>query len=429
MTKKLGERLVEAGIITEVELHRALTAQRVFGGHLGTSLLELGYLDEESLGEALSGIMGVPYADFDALSRIPYSVVRSLPARLVEKHKVVPLRLEGRTLHLAMIDPKNLMALDEISFVTGYRIVPMVAPEVRILQVLEKYYNLPRDQRQMDLTRELANLRSRRQKLQPLLSTEVALDGEMRPKRVGARAVATAGTTAVRPARPQGDTEPAHDHWEKYGYGRSWQEVAETIQEKPVDPNDDEEADTRPQRRATPKPPATARRAAPRASSLEAVAKELTAAGSVEEVVTAVLGYASARLQRVLFFVVRGSVAEGRGGMGWPLSTDVIRNLRIPLGRENDSLLSLVGGERDHYLGPVSGSPRAIGFYTRLGLSVPRTVVIVPIRVKQRIAAYLYADGGDAEILAIDLPSMMSLGVRAGFALQILVLRNKILSA
>jgi len=427
MSKKLGERLVEAGIITEAGLHRALTAQRVFGGHLGTSLLELGYLDEETLGEALSSITGVPYADFDALSRIPYSVIRSLPARLVEKHKVVPLRLEGRTLHLAMIDPKNLLALDEISFVTGYRLVPMVAPEVRILQVLEKYYNLPRDQRQMDLTRELANLRSRRQKLQPLLSTEVALDGELRPKRVGVRAVAA--TAAPGNPRPTREAEPAHDHWEKYGYGRSWQEVAESIEDRPKDPTEKEDADTKPQR-ATTRTRRASRPAAPaRVTSLEAVAKELTAAKSVDEVVKAVIGYASARLPRVLFFVVRGSVAEGRGGTGWPLSADVIRNLRIPLGADNGSILSLGADGSGHYLGPVNDSPRAIGFYERLGLDIPRTVVIVPIRVKERIAAYLYADGGDAEILAIDLPSMLSIGLRAGFALQILVLRNKILSA
>jgi len=424
MSKKLGERLVEAGIITEGHLQRALTAQRVFGGHLGTSLLELGYLDEETLGEALSGIAGVPYADFDTLSRIPYSVVRALPARLVEKHKVVPLKLEGKTLHLAMINPKNLLALDEISFVTGYRIVPMVSPEARILQVLEKYYNLPRDQRQVDLTRELAKLRSRRQKLQPLVSTQVALDGGMRPRRALAR---VAAATGAPPASPRADhtAEPSPDHWEKYGYGKSWREVADMIEGADPDSPEGEEADTKPQRaagradlapKATQPPP-----------TLEDVSRELTAATNVEAVMKPVIDYVSARLPRVLVFVVRGNVAEGWAGKGWTLSDPVIRSLRIPVGPESESLLSLASGPKPYYLGPVSNARSAIGFYTRLGLSIPRTVLLIPITVKNKVSAYLYADGADSEILAIDLPALLSVSLRAGLALQILVLRRKIL--
>src|SRR5262245_39388684 len=228
MMRKLGETLVGAGRITEAQLHRALTAQLVFGGHLGSSLLELGYIDEETLGETLSSILGVPYADFETLSKVPYSVVRALPARLVEKHKVVPLKIEGKTLHLAMIDPKNLLALDEISFVTGYRIVPWLSPEVRVLQVLEKYYNMPRTQRYTTLARELSRLRSRRERLRPMHEEEPFFE-EPQPARSGPRhAVAAAGAaapmTSAAPA-PQASGETMGDHWEKYGYGRSWREV------------------------------------------------------------------------------------------------------------------------------------------------------------------------------------------------------------
>src|SRR5262245_14040100 len=104
MSRRLGEILIARGRLTAAQLHQALTAQLVFGGHLGTSLLEMGLIDEQTLGETLSHISGAGYADFDTLSRVPYAVVRSLPAGLVQKHKVIPLRLEGRVLHLAMID-------------------------------------------------------------------------------------------------------------------------------------------------------------------------------------------------------------------------------------------------------------------------------------------------------------------------------------
>ncbi|HZI94612.1 MAG TPA: hypothetical protein VFE84_10245, partial [Patescibacteria group bacterium] len=328
MIRKLGETLVDSGNITEAQLHRALTAQLVFGGHLGTSLLELGYLDEETLGETLSGMFGVPYADFETLSKVPYSVIRSMPARLVEKHKVVPLRMEGKVLHLAMIDPKNLLALDEISFVTGYRIVPWVSPEVRVVQVLEKYYNMPRSQRFTTLARELSRLRSRRETLRPLQSDEVVLDAEARPVRAPRRAETAAETRpGVRMAETAGAGgssstvtsaplgEVTTDHWEKYGYGRSWREVAEAIEsQSPAEELHAEEIDTRPQPVA--KLPAV-RRETPgtaQGSSLADVSRKLASAESVDEIVSLTLGYVGARLRHCVFFVVKGDRAMGWAG-------------------------------------------------------------------------------------------------------------------
>jgi len=89
------------------------------------------------------------------------------PRSWSRSYKVVPIRMDGKVLQLAMMDPKNLMALDEISFVTGYKIDPWVAPEIRIFQVLEKYYNIPRSQRYITLARELSRLRSRGEKIRP----------------------------------------------------------------------------------------------------------------------------------------------------------------------------------------------------------------------------------------------------------------------
>ncbi|HEY3174960.1 MAG TPA: hypothetical protein VGK94_04280 [Candidatus Polarisedimenticolia bacterium] len=471
MSRRLGEILVDGGKITEAQLHRALTAQLVFGGHLGTSLLELGCIDEETLGETLAFTFGVPYADFEVLSKVPYSVIRALPAKLVEKHKVVPLRLEGKALHLGMIDPKNLQALDEISFVTGYRIIPWVSPEVRILQVLEKYYNLPRTQRYSTLTRELSRLKSSREKLKPLQSEEAYLDPKARTRHSAALAVAAGAQSGSEETGLPGDTvdtaetpaatfppiptppppgalsavtpsrggEAVVDHWEKYGYGRSWRELAEAFEAESQGVEvRAEEDDTKPQPRTQPRTQSSAPPAPPThdsglaAQSLLEVARRLSTAESVEEVVESTLSYLSGRLARSIVFVVKGDRTIAWAGRGYGIAPLQIKGLSFSR-TDGPTLFDLASRGRaagaSPYLGAVPPSPAATKFYERLGVPVPRTILIVPILVKGRVTGFLYGDGGERGILAIDLPAVLSLCARAGFALQILILRSKILVA
>jgi hypothetical protein len=143
----LGEELVTHGVINEKQLDKALKAQLVHGGHLGTCLIELDYIDEQRLGEALATILGVKHAEPTLFHSIPDAVLETVSRDLAEKHSVVPLRLVDRTLHVAMIAPKDLMAIDELQFATGYQVQAWVAPEVRIVLALENYYGVPRSRR------------------------------------------------------------------------------------------------------------------------------------------------------------------------------------------------------------------------------------------------------------------------------------------
>ena len=104
MTTKLGKFLVGRGNITEDQLEKAFRAQLVFGGRLGTNLVELGYITEKVLGEALAEILKVPYATFEHLQEIPASVIHLIPKGLSARYRVVPILREEKTLHLAMID-------------------------------------------------------------------------------------------------------------------------------------------------------------------------------------------------------------------------------------------------------------------------------------------------------------------------------------
>src|SRR5262245_56385586 len=152
---KLGERFIQQGLLTQAQLEAALKAQLIFGGHLGTVLLEFGHVDEHTLGKTLAKIFGVDYAPPNLFLEIPKTVIDIVPKRLVEKHHAVPFDKRDRTLAVAMIDPKDLRAIDELSFATGHKIHAWVAPEARVFQVMEKYYDVPRRHRYITVCQTL----------------------------------------------------------------------------------------------------------------------------------------------------------------------------------------------------------------------------------------------------------------------------------
>lgn len=428
MSKKLGEILLEDGRLAEPQLQKALKAQLIFGGHLGTSLIELGYLDEETLGETLARAFNVPYATFDILQNVPYSVVRAIPAKLVEKYKVVPLRLDGKVLQLAMMDPKNLMALDEISFVTGYKIDPWVAPEIRIFQVLEKYYNIPRSQRYITLARELSRLRSRADKIRPggEPAARQSPEGWESPAQSAAEEepeVQTAPPPAPPPpAAVESAPRPAVDHWEKYGYGKSWREFADAMERKSA--GTVTTSATLPEALPERRPPGPG--ASPEEELAEA-SKRLAVCASPEEVAEVVLAFASRFFRRRAFFIMKGDRAVGWDGIGEGLSPGRIKGMNIELAR--DSLFSLLDDGRPHYLGPVPPLPSIRRFYQDLTLPMPKAAFLLGIQIKDKTASVLYGDGGgEDDLRGLDIQSFERLAQKSSLALQMLILRGKILA-
>jgi hypothetical protein len=137
---KLGQLLVARGWITVQQLTRALKTQNVGGGRLGTCLVEMDALGEDLLLKGLSEQLGVPAATADDLYGVPEEVRGLIPEKLARRCRAVPFRVEGGRLDLALMDPRNLSAQDEIAFASGKRVKVFVAAEVRILEALERYY-------------------------------------------------------------------------------------------------------------------------------------------------------------------------------------------------------------------------------------------------------------------------------------------------
>lgn len=137
--KKLGEMLIEAGIIDELQLDSALGHQRNWGGRLGSILIELGFVSETDLAKFIEKQLKVPCVEIISLD-IPKNVLESLRVEIAKKYTVFPINLEGNIITLAMTDPTDLRVIDELQFITGKRIKPALALESEIKKAIKKYY-------------------------------------------------------------------------------------------------------------------------------------------------------------------------------------------------------------------------------------------------------------------------------------------------
>jgi hypothetical protein len=144
---KVGEALVKDGLITREQLERALQRQVQFGGRIGTNIVELKLLGEDELTKFLGRFFKIPPISPDMIVSIEEEVVNSVSPEIVDKYKILPFRKERSRLHAALLNPKDIKAMDELRFITGYDIVPYVIAELRLLYALEKYYGIKRELR------------------------------------------------------------------------------------------------------------------------------------------------------------------------------------------------------------------------------------------------------------------------------------------
>jgi type IV pilus assembly protein PilB len=144
MSAKLGELLVRENLISPQNLREALDYQREHGGRLGYNLVKLGLITDETITTVLSRQYGIPSVNLD-LFHIDESVLRLIPQEVSQKYSVLPLSRVGATLTLAMVDPTNVYAMDDIKFMTGLNVEPVVAAEASIQQAIAKYYGSSRE--------------------------------------------------------------------------------------------------------------------------------------------------------------------------------------------------------------------------------------------------------------------------------------------
>jgi type IV pilus assembly protein PilB len=137
--KRLGEYLVDAGLIDEKAIEEALKVQKTNKKRLGQILIQLGVADEQVIAKALASQLKIPFIRLDKVE-IPDEVISLIPADMVKKYLLVPIEQKEKTLLVVMANPLELYAREDLRFVTGLSIDAAIAPEKDIIEAIEQYY-------------------------------------------------------------------------------------------------------------------------------------------------------------------------------------------------------------------------------------------------------------------------------------------------
>src|SRR4029078_13003901 len=140
MSAKLGEILVRENLVTPQQLREALDYQRVNGGRLGSNLVKLGIISDDVITAVLSRQYGVPSINLD-LFHIEPAIIKLIAQEVALKYTVLPISKVGATLTMAMADPTNVFAMDDIKFMTGLNVEPVISSETSILLAISKYFS------------------------------------------------------------------------------------------------------------------------------------------------------------------------------------------------------------------------------------------------------------------------------------------------
>jgi len=136
---RLGELLVKSGKINPDQLEEALSAQQAEGGRVGTHLVKMGFIDDDDLVEFLSQRHGVPAINLGEIE-VDESIISIIPAEVARKYTILPVSKAGAKLTIAMVDPTNVFAMDDVKFMTGYNVEPVVASDSSLRGSIDQYY-------------------------------------------------------------------------------------------------------------------------------------------------------------------------------------------------------------------------------------------------------------------------------------------------
>jgi hypothetical protein len=457
---KLGSWLIARGKLTGVQLKRALLDQSFYGGHLSSSLLKLGYLDEPTLGAYLADLFQVPYVGTKSFREIPSDVIRMIPEHLAQKHQMIPLAVEGKKLRLAMMNPGDILVMDEVAFLTGLQVEPCVSSENHLLDALERHYQIPRSIREtIPLADQVEGRQDprtvRRQMMeatdasQPLPTTpasqpasdELGLDG--RPLSASSEALPelAGGQQAVQhaSAAPGAPLPRSLDEWREPSGSLGVTAAGDGVSESPAPAAPLPPESAAPPVSAAPHPllesqsvaatlppkrPVLSLVPTPVSVSLEQTSERLKNSMTRDEVFEAVLDFCAGRFTRSAVFLVTQQKVVGFGGRGDGFDPARIRS--VVVGLDAPSIFShfLTGSE--FYYGPVPGLPANQQFYRGLGMPPPERILLVPVQIKERLIALVYGDLPSNRREGPDIALYRRLVQKAVLALEILILKNKI---
>ena len=383
MAIKLGELLIEAGVIDRTQLAQALQHQRTYGGRLGTNLVELGILDEKTVASVLAKQMSIPSATAAQLDRCDPAALRLLRAEVAERLRAVPLREDAGRLWVAMADPTDQMALKELERLVGKPIRAMVAPELLIQYALEKHFAVRRKPRVMTV-REGSGL--------------LDFDGHRAP-----RITTTAPPPAAGKKGPPPPPKQEAPVWNWYGSDNPQVDAVESLSgyldehEKPAQPKRE-------------RPP------------LKIVAEKLLMAETDEAVFDVALSYVGIDAQRLAAFLLRNGNLVGWKGHG----VDEAQLKKVKIKLDEAPMVAGVLASGQAWVGRVQLEDLG-ALATPLGVREEGLGVVLPVRIGKRAVAAVVGLEASSDIMK-HASTINKLANKIDQALHIGYLRRQILS-
>lgn len=405
---RLGEAMVKEGLINNDILARALERQIIFGGRLGTNLVEMGAISEENLAKFLSKTLHVPYAEPSQFENVPQEALDAFPSELASKYTACPIGKERSRIHLAMKDPNDIAGLDEIRFITGLDPKAYIASEIRIVFALEKYYGIKRDLRYISLLDE-----DKPQAPPPVFKAPVF--AQPAPK--------AAPAPLPKPPEPEhflGD-ESQVEAYTFHDTALKYEQEAPPEPKAPPAPKPEPVHVAPPSVAQVPAAPDIIKKEVPgTASPYEALASPTDR----EHIAEALLAGALRHLSRAALFLVKGNVVTGWKAGGAGLDTGKVAAITVAL--DGQSIFKEAVEEKSNYKGPVLRVPLNVQLLDSLGGVYPQEAIACPLVIKGKVVSVLYGDNGQDSMIK-NVEELIGLMAKGSMSLEILILKNKIL--
>lgn len=455
MAMQIGELLVRAKAMTAADLEEAVSWQVLYGGRLGTNMLELGVLEEKALAEALGKQLACEWTCGEL--ELSESMVNMIPAVMARRHELVPWRIEGKRLKvLASAPGENLPLFDEIGFRTGKLVKAVVAPEFRIRQLLRRHFGSVQPMRALDFGVKPKGKRAqdadRKAEEKALEQAADLMDDDAfaaiyaevmqhreQPKPAPAPAPPPPNVPAAAPAvariqlvkAPPPVMVPVAPPEEEEILEGELLEDATLVEE-----------DTEPQE--TTLDPAQAAVWASAFSELEAQMEQAPAPAPVDlsplsfkeavaeigkadgrdAVARAVLRYARSKAARAVLLSIQGDVALGWDAVGEDLDPAVARTIVFPL--TSPSAFRLVRESRSHYIGPLGKDAANVRFLKLAGKKWPSSAVLLPVLFRGRVVYILYVDNGHKQQVNPEVGELLILSQNISRSMEQMVAKRQV---
>lgn len=375
MAIKLGELLLKEKLITPEQLDEALKSQTIFGIKLGSALIELGFINDEQLCRFLSRKLGVPAVPPRIMATVPPEVLAMVPSELAGKYRVVPIRADGKKLALAMADPTDFKAIDEVAFVTGCVVVPHIVPDVRITSALSKNYQIRGDIRYIRIEGELANKR----RLAPVAATEKKAE-----------------KIEIPMLNDSGELLNIEIPLEFEGFANLPGHEDELVPELSVVER----------------------------YSVDHLSLEFASAKNRDQVANVFIKYLGQEFTVGALFIIRSNMAVGWRGIAAGKRIDELESLSIMLSKP--SVMRDVLETRHFAMGTLIHTPENIQILKTLAVGSSTPLLVLPVVMLKKVVAVVVVSA-EMDALGKRLQELQKLVHKASLAFEMLIIKNKIL--